>query len=312
MLAEHWNGSTWTIQATPSPAGSLGADLAAVACPSTTTCIGVGANTNSNDVEQAVAEHWNGSRWTLQTVASPSGAPNADFSGISCTSTTSCTAVGGEQTSGGVERPLAEHWNGSTWAIQATPVPSGAEESQLGAVSCASAANCTAVGDLTGAASYIGVVAEHWNGKTWTAEDVPNPDGANPGDDSIEVLDSVSCRSATSCTAVGFNSSGDSPEQALAEHWNGSSWTIQATPSTNGGALTSVSCVSATACTAAGSTDSATSTLAEQWNGSSWTIQSTPNVTGEGGDLDAISCVSATTCTAVGGTDNSTLAERSS
>jgi hypothetical protein len=145
MLAEHWNGSSWAIQATPNPSGSQGAQLGAVACPSTTSCIAVGDNTKSTntgaDVNEGAAERWNGSTWTFQAMPSPSGALNANFSGVSCTSVTSCTAVGDVETSGGVEQPLAERWNGSTWAIQATPVPSGAEESGLDGVSCTSASN---------------------------------------------------------------------------------------------------------------------------------------------------------------------------
>jgi hypothetical protein len=316
MLAEHWNGSTWAIQATPSPSGSLDADLTAVACPSTTSCIAVGENTTSAngvvDVDGGVAEHWNGSTWKLQTMPSPSGALNADIRGVSCTSVTSCTAVGDVENSGGVEQPLAEHWNGSTWAIQATPVPSGAEESGLNAVSCTSVSNCIAVGSLSGTASYIAVMAEHWNGRTWTVQDVINPNGASPSSDTADELDGVSCTSATSCIAVGFNNVGD---QGLAEHWNGSSWKIQSTPSGtngNGPEFDAVSCVSATACTAVGGNGSGTSTLAEQWNGSSWTFQSTPNVTGAADNvLEAISCLSTSACTAVGNTDNTTLAERS-
>jgi hypothetical protein len=314
MLAEHWNGRSWAIQATPAPSGSQGAQLNAVACLSATSCVAVGENTKSAsggvDVDEATAEHWNGSTWTFQTLPSPSGALNVGLNGVSCTSATNCTAVGDLETSGGVEQPLAEHWNGSSWAIQAAPVPSGAAESELDAVSCTSASNCMAVGSLTGTTTYIAGMAEHWNGKTWTVENVINPNGANPSGDTADELNDVSCVSATSCTAVGFNNVGD---KALAEHWNGSSWTIQTTPSiTNGPEFDAISCVSATSCTAVGNSASATSTLAEQWNGSSWTVQSTPNVTGAATNLfDAISCVSANGCTAVGNTDNTTLAERS-
>ena len=40
--AEIWNGRGWTVEATPLPAGSGGANLAAVACSSATTCTAVG------------------------------------------------------------------------------------------------------------------------------------------------------------------------------------------------------------------------------------------------------------------------------
>jgi hypothetical protein len=316
-LAEHWNGSTWTVQATPKLSGSLDADLSAVACPSATSCIAVGQNTNSSDLAVALAEHWNGSTWATQTVPNPSdAAAGSNLSGISCTSATSCTAVGYQLVNGGEQKPLAEHWNGSSWKIQATPIPSDSVESQLDAVSCSSATSCTAVGLFSGPA-YLVLLAEHWNGRTWVVQNAPNPNGANPPSDSVSALIGVSCSSATSCTAVGFaDPTSGTASQVLAEHWNGSTWTIQATPNpagTDQDSFNAVSCVSSTACTATGTAgiavNSQNSTLAEQWNGSTWTIQSTPNPTGGTSFLSGVSCVSSTTCTAVGSSHDGTLAE---
>ena len=318
-LTEHWNGSTWAVQAAPSLSGSLSADLSGIACPSATSCIAVGQNTNGSDLSLALAEHWNGSTWTKQTVPAPSdAAAGTDLSRISCTSVTSCTAVGYKLINAGTQEPLAEHWNGSTWTIQAAPVPSGADESDLEAVSCGSATSCTAVGVLSGP-SYLVVLAEHWNGSTWTIQDAPNPNGANPDPDSTSMLNAVSCSSAASCTAVGFSdaSVGD-VEHPLAEHWNGSTWTIQTAPDpagTNQNPLNAVSCVSSTACTAVGFAGAAatgsTSTLAEQWNGSKWTIQSTADPAGVSSSLFGITCRSSAVCTAVGSSGDGALAEKS-
>jgi len=64
----------------------------------------------------------------------------------------------------------------------------------------------------------------------------------------------VSCKSATSCTAVGYYVN-DSTSVTLAERWNGTSWTIQSTPNPTGGSLlqlNGVSCTSTVACTAVG------------------------------------------------------------
>jgi hypothetical protein len=66
--------------------------------------------------------------------------------------------------------------------------------------------------------------------------------------------------------------------EQLAEHWNGTTWTVQPTPSPHGGDLTSVSCTSAAACTAVGFYDAGTgglAALADRWNGTSWAIQRT-------------------------------------
>src|SRR5579859_2817394 len=50
-LAERWNGRKWSIQPTPHPQS---ASLAAVSCPSPTTCIAVG----SNDGGDPLVEQW--------------------------------------------------------------------------------------------------------------------------------------------------------------------------------------------------------------------------------------------------------------
>ena len=98
------------------------------------------------------------------------------------------------------------------------------------------------------------------------------------------------------------------PFEALAESWDGTSWTIQTTPNPTGARgdsdLSGTSCTSATACTAVGSYRNSTGhevTLAERWNGTGWTVQSTPNPTGaDSSYLNDVSCTSVTACTAVG------------
>ena len=89
-LAESWNGSSWTVQPTPTPEGSLYANLDAVSCASSTDCTAVGYNSGSS----AIAEGWNGTTWSLELTPYPDGPPN-DLAGVSCGSPNSCTAVGG-------------------------------------------------------------------------------------------------------------------------------------------------------------------------------------------------------------------------
>jgi len=58
---------------------------------------------------------------------------------------------------------LAERWDGVRWSIQATPVPVGAQSSELLAVSCSSITACTAVGDYTNRAGATVTLIEHWS-----------------------------------------------------------------------------------------------------------------------------------------------------
>jgi hypothetical protein len=120
-------------------------------------------------------------------------------------------------------------------------------------------------------------------------------------------LSEVSCISTNDCIAVGMAAWGSyrAPNSGpVAERWDGTSWSIQTTPSPTASGLSGVSCTSTTACTAVGFTDYNNATLAEAWNGTSWSIQTTPNPAGATSvGLNAVSCTSATTCTAVGAGD---------
>jgi len=244
--------------------------------------------------------------WSV--VPSPNAmAPQGQFGGVSCASPAVCIAVGSSVERSGNGTALAERWNGTRWAIQSLPRPADAVATSLSAVSCTSAAACTAVGYYStgGAADFT--LAERWNGTTWSIQPTPNPVAGS-------YLSGVSCTSATACTAVGAYRNVPSLV-TLAERWNGTAWAIQPTPNaTSYDALFAVSCPSASACTAVGysAASSKTHAVAERWNGTAWAIQPTPSPAGNDA-LSGVSCTSATACTAVGysiGTSKTTLAER--
>ena len=294
-LAERWDGTSWTFQTTPSPSGASSSALNGVSCASPTACIAVGSYTTSPGDVQALAEAWDGTSWTIQSTATPTGATGASLSGISCTSPSACFAVGNSEAPGNELMTLAEGWDGSSWTIQSTSNPT--TYTQLNSVSCTSAVACTAVGSYSTTTSRL-VAAEIWDGSSWTIQDTPNLAPQDRG----TWLDAVSCSSGTACTAVGgwsaYHVSG-----FVADFWDGTTWTIQSTPSSTfpGGELNGVSCTSATACTAVGELSSAVglpAPVADTWDGTSWTLQNTP--TPGYTHFNAVSCTSATVCTAVG------------
>jgi hypothetical protein len=299
-LAERWKGTGWAIQATPNHNGATTSALRGVSCTSAAACTAVGYYINSAGTYLTLAEGWNGTNWTIQATPNHSGATTSALVGASCTSATACTAVGFYVNSAGTDVTLAETWNGTSWMIQATPNPSGATGSLLLGVSCTSATACTAVGEYDNSAGTYVTLAERWDGTAWKIQPTPNPSGAT-----VSALTGVSCTSATGCTAVGYDFNNVCTQCTLAEHWNGTSWAIQPSPSiglTNS-VLQSVSCTSTAACMAVGYYDSAGTelTLAEHWDGTGWTIQPTSNPSGATASyLPGVSCTSATTCLAVG------------
>ena len=101
-FSEIWNGTTWTAEKIPTPTG--GAEPYGVHCSSATACVTVGARGSG-----ALAEGWNGTAWTVEKTANPVGSgTSADFEGVSCASSMSCTAVGSYTNSSGLELTLAE------------------------------------------------------------------------------------------------------------------------------------------------------------------------------------------------------------
>ena len=286
--AQAARAGAWAVQPTPNPLIRDGS-LAAVSCTSPTACVAVGSTVNRAGAKVTLAEAWNGRAWSVLTTPNPAGAYQSELLSVSCASATLCVAVGDSSTPGH-DVPLAEAWNGTSWSIQQVPSPPPGGVGGFRGVSCTSASACVAVGGLSGTA-----FAGEWNGTSWSVQQVPSPPNG-----SATALAGVSCASASACTAVGLYYNGTPYTQALAEAWNGSSWSVQKVPSPKlGGSLNGVSCTSASACTAVGN-DGNQFSLAERWNGTAWSIQATPNVRGLHTPLYGVSCTSATLCTAAG------------
>jgi hypothetical protein len=249
-LAERWDGTAWSIQRTANRSGPAVTvnRLSGVSCPTASTCTAVGSYKNG-DQTFPLAERWNGTAWSLQPLPSPPGAFASSLAAVSCSTSNACIAVGTFSGSDGEDLPLAERWDGSIWSIQPVPSPTS-EGGKLAGVSCSAVGACTAVGqflDRTGAQTFA--LTERWDGSAWSIQNSPSPPG---GADAF--LRGVSCPAATACSAAGnfFNSA--STDLTLAQHWDGTAWSIQATPNPGSVAntLSAVACPSTTSCVAAG------------------------------------------------------------
>jgi len=303
-VAEMWKGKRWVIQVTPNPKGSLLSVLSGVSCTSPTACVAVGNYTSKATTTLSFAERWNGTKWTVETTVNPKATTQSGddigLSAVACTAATSCLAVGfgGPSESGGV---LTERWNGHKWTL----APTFDERDVSGllyGVSCASDVACSAVGAQRVSNGYFVPLAERWNGTRWIVQATPLPKNAA----GFTQLQSVSCSTVKSCTAVGIYEN-EVTNATLVERWNGSKWLLQSTARV-AGTLTAgfegVSCVGATACMAVGAYSGRTpsqSTLAEAWNGTRWFVKPTPNPKAAAGPvLYGISCTASNACTAVG------------
>jgi hypothetical protein len=303
-LVESWNGKSWSIRPTPNPPNTINALLLGISCPSQQSCVAAGYYAvqgmgPAGSPDFTLAEGVSGGSWSIQPTPNPMGSLGAGLNGTSCLSASACEAVGFTADPAGNYVTLAEDWNGTQWAIQASPSPSS-NSSVFSSVSCASATACVAVGNYV-SGSVFQFFAESWNGTMWSMQPPITPSGAVDGH-----MTSIACVGTGQCTAVGYYSTTGNDELPLAESWNASAWTIQAMPSP-AGSLTAqpfgVSCASASACLAVGiNTDrSGSGTLVERWDGIAWTLLTAATPLGFTPGFSGVSCVSATACEAVGG-----------
>jgi hypothetical protein len=251
-LAEHFNGTSWSVVPTPS---NPGGEFFSVSGVAGNDVWAVGANGQTNG---ALIEHWNGSAWSI--VAAPPQPGGGWLNSVTAISANNVWAVG--FTAG---HNLIEHFDGTSWSIVASPTP---RNSDLFGVSGTSANDVWAVGETGRSDSRVEIL--HWNGTAWSTVSAPN---ASPF---ANTLQSVTAIAPNDAWAVG-NADG----QSLIEHWDGTSWSIVASPSLNSGVtLTGISAASANNIWAVGYTvDPATGnlqTVTEHFDGTSWSIIASP------------------------------------
>ncbi len=195
------------------------------------------------DASSAATTHPPTDTWT------PVSSPLVTASGlasVSCVNSTDCWAVGYSEPKQ-FTYTLTEHWNGAKWTIVSTP---DRPNDQLSSIDCVSRNNCWSVGSTTSSA-----LIQHWDGTDWSIVHAPSVTG-------MSQLSSVTCISSNDCWAVGGWTVGVEPENlsegAVAEHWDGSTWSVASVPDGTVGKghvptyLTGVSCVNSEDCWASG------------------------------------------------------------
>jgi hypothetical protein len=304
-LAPAGAAPAWSLVGT-APGAAFG-HVASVSCPASNACFAVGTLDLPHSASR-LAERWNGKNWLALSTPNPTGAISSQLTGVSCTTTTNCIAVGQYNTLASITKTLAMRWDGTRWSILPTPNAPGSAVSVLAGVGCASGAGCFAVGsyfvstqDTSGQLTLV----ERWNGTTWSIVASPNQPLALDS-----ALTSVSCTSTTFCFAVGSYDT-QLVTSTLSERWDGTTWSIVSTPNPVGSPdseLLGVTCTSAASCFAVGLGHS---TLIERWNGTIWGIVTSANPTGAtGASLTGVSCPSTTRCVAVGTIFRQTVLQR--
>jgi hypothetical protein len=297
LLAEHWNGSSWSVVATPNPAGAAGgSQFHGVAAAASNDVWAVGQTLTFDNTTgytwHPLVEHWNGSTWSI--VATPTLAGSGELNAVTVISANNVWAVGG--LGSGNSGNLIEHWDGMSWSVVAAP-----NNSTNGALLGVSGTLATDIWAVGRSQRHPNVEVLHFDGQTWSNVAAPNPFFDS-------VLTGVTALAPKNVWAVGETNVG--PIQTLVEHWDGTSWSVVPSPNPNGGStngnnlLSGIAAVSATDIWAVGyTTDPNTGiqrTLTEHWDGTTWSVIASPNATSASNTLAGATALSSGTVVAVG------------
>jgi S-layer homology domain len=266
-LIEHWNGSGWSIIASPN-AGTDSNSLSAIAAVAANDIWAVGA-ADLYSTWQPLIEHWNGSSWSI--VAGPSIGTNGRLDGVAAIAADDVWAVGA-YTGDTYSRTLIEHWNGSTWSV--VPSPNGGPRGNvLRGVAVAGPSDVWAVGYYYDWGWWPLLL--HWNGSTWDTEPSPPIERTLAG-----YFLGVAALAPNDVWAVGY-AEYSGAEQTLIEHWNGSAWSVVPSlgPGSHDNRLVAVAVRAANDVWAVGyyGDGSNNRTLILHWDGSAWSMVPSPD-----------------------------------
>jgi uncharacterized protein (TIGR03118 family) len=282
-LAEHFNGTSWSVVQTP----AVNDPLVAVAGSASNDVWAIGSQGNIAESPTPFITHWNGTSWSI--VDSPKLPKDSSLTGVTAPASNDAWVVGHTFSS---STGIVEHWDGTRWSIVSNPAFTNVVAF---AIAADSSTDVWAFGlsNATGAP-----VALHFDGTTWTAITAANNRfGFEVG--GLAVL------SPTNVWAVGASATGEPLDtlRPAAEHWDGTSWSFVPVPNPDQGTrfrdfLSGVAAISANDIWAVGVTSSGT--LTEHWDGTSWSVIASPDPGKVTNSLSGVTALSDGTVAAVG------------
>jgi len=230
-----------------------------------------------------LALHWDGTAWHLALVPDPNlrtiGAyvtGGSSFRDVAAIAPDDVWAVGGGGNFG-----FTEHFDGTRWSVVESP-RANLVNTTLVATDGTGPHDAWAVGS-GGPGGEVGAVVEHWDGQRRALSALPDV-GTR-----YTTADDVSASSPTDAWVVGQRW-----DQALALHWNGTSWRSVTTPEVRTPTLHSVVDLGPTDAWAVGTTYASVSgagpshAIIEHWDGTRWSLAALPALAAQS-TLDAVS-----------------------
>jgi hypothetical protein len=285
---------SWSVVASKNP-HPHGNDLYGAFARSSTDAWAVGSS-----ILTPLAEHWDGTSWSVSHTLKAHNYHDA-LLGIAADSATDVWAVGDTQLVSGEYVPLIEHRDATSWSVVANP-GIGVFGGYLEGVVAFSPTDVWADGAIyTSHSGNAVTLIEHWNGSAWAI--VPSPN-VNQVFNTIYSLSATGPHDIWASGVFAPSDSNHNIHQTLIEHYNGTNWSIVASPNKNAFSnnTNAIAAITPTAALATGDYFDGTTfrTLAEGWNGSTWSIKPSPNHGANETDLFGMAAQSVTSAIAVG------------
>jgi len=267
-LIEHWDGSTWSLNAKITISGDTSLLAVDAIAPDDAWAVGY------YGITYPLIEHWDGTGWFISQTPTP-GVDQRLF-GVAAVSPTDIWAVGNYKAnpSSSSTQTLIFHWDGTVWTQAPSPSP-GAFANQLSAVDVVSSNDVWAVGNYVDASNNLYTLTEHWDGTTWSLVPSPAP--------SLTVLTGVTAIASNDVWAVG---SGPARTGGFSIHWDGTSWRHFPMPLVGVEdimhGIASSSSTDVWAVGEASPNSESWQALALHWTGSRWTFARAPSPAGGG------------------------------
>jgi hypothetical protein len=223
-LIEHWNGSQWSIVSSPNIHGTSNR-LNAVTALSSTDVWAVGYSGIIST--QTLIEHWDGTSWSI--ISSPNIGTQINYlNGVAGDADSDIYAVGESENhgTGATYQSLIMHYDGNTWSVVQSPNQSNGSNWLQSISLIGGTTSFLAVGYYENG-GFANTLIEQWAGSNWNIVSSPNGGSYN------SLLYGVSAPDASNAWAIGNYYSSNAAVQTLIEHFDGTSWSIVASP--NGG-----------------------------------------------------------------------------
>jgi hypothetical protein len=149
VLAEHWDGTSWTVSDRSGTSHDAWLQGVVAFSPSDVRAVG-------GSVDGSLVDNWDGSRWAKRY-----GVAGVDsgLEGVDGSASGDIWAVGGST------RPVAVHWDGSSWKAFSVATPHS-RYAYFNSVSTPSSDDAWAVGLYRAGPRYC--LINHWDGKKWS------------------------------------------------------------------------------------------------------------------------------------------------